>query len=428
MFAPPAPGDLTHAVATAPSSWVATGAASHRMSRPPSVSLMNDTTRRFLSAITERVPEGGRIVELRLFPAIRQGGIESGVAVVAVEPPAEAPASIAAEGEGDVDGSDAAVATLEQDGDAESIAVELDGDDEGRDDGDDEASTLAHGERVVPHVQDGVADDPASAAALALVDTDVIPEMEEGSTGEEIEGSATYIPSADTSDDESVEDALDDEMTRIVVDAEREVQRVASRQASDAVHPEVEADDNTEEAGDADEVEDSSVDATTEAMQPRQADASDAHDGSANADEDSPYADAPPPPEAPRRELLADVADSAKHDEDPDVMRLDDILALPSPDNTDAADEAAEPAEMAPAPRAIQRYAILTASYRLTIKGPDRGKWDVDMIHEADAPLATVERVARGVAKRSGDGSEPEHFSGESLKQALDAPAWIETT
>ncbi len=51
---------------------------------------MNDTTRRFLSAITERVPEGGRIVELRLFPAIRQGGIESGVAVVAVEPPAVA--------------------------------------------------------------------------------------------------------------------------------------------------------------------------------------------------------------------------------------------------------------------------------------------------------------------------------------------------
>ncbi|HPV77204.1 MAG TPA: hypothetical protein PLX31_20040, partial [Gemmatimonadaceae bacterium] len=48
---------------------------------------MNDTTRRFLTAIVDRVPNGGRIVELRLFPAIRQGGIESGVAVVAVEPP-----------------------------------------------------------------------------------------------------------------------------------------------------------------------------------------------------------------------------------------------------------------------------------------------------------------------------------------------------
>ncbi len=90
--------------------------------------------------------------------------------------------------------------------------------------------------------------------------------------------------------------------------------------------------------------------------------------------------------------------------------------------------ETAAPAETPAATRTIQRYAILTASYRLTIKGPDRGKWDVDMTHEADAPLATVERVARGVSKRSGDGSEPEHFSGESLRQALDAPAWIETT
>lgn len=374
---------------------------------------MNDTTRRFLSAITERVPEGGRIVELRLFPAIRQGGIESGVAVVAVEPPAVSPAS--ADGAGEVEGADAAVAPLEQDGEEGPAALELDGSED--------ADSPMVGERVVPHVLDGVADDPAAAAALALVDTDVIPEMEEGSSGDDVEGSATYIPSADTSDDESVEDALDDEMTRIVVDAEREVRRVASRQASDAVSPEIDANDNTAEAPAAGD--DATVEVTAEGIQSH---ASDARDESGIADENSPYADAPPPPDAPRRELLADVADSAAHDADPDVMRLDDILALPSPDNSDDAGDAPEPQESAPAPRAIHRYAILTASYRLTIKGPDRGKWDVDMIHEADAPLATVERVARGVAKRSGDGSEPEHFSGESLKQALDAPAWIETT
>lgn len=374
---------------------------------------MNDTTRRFLSAITERVPEGGRIVELRLFPAIRQGGIESGVAVVAVEPPAEAPPSV--DGDVLVEGVDAVVATQAHEGDQEASASELDGSAE--------ASTPMHGERVVPHVRDGVADDPAAAAALALVDTDVIPEMEEGGSDEEIEGSATYIPSADTSDDESVEDALDDEMTRIVVDAEREVKRVASRLASSSLPGDSGADDQASAAAVADALDEMPAEARADS-----ADAEATSDETVIADEDSPYADAPPPPEAPRRELLADVADSAAHDEDPDVMRLDDILALPSPDNTDDAGDAVEPEESTPAPRAIQRYAILTASYRLTIKGPDRGKWDVDMIHEADAPLATVERVARGVAKRSGDGSEPEHFSGESLKQALDAPAWLETT
>ncbi|MEP7383702.1 MAG: hypothetical protein ABI910_18595, partial [Gemmatimonadota bacterium] len=171
-------------------------------------------------------------------------------------------------------------------------------------------------------------------------------------------------------------------------------------------------------------------------------------------EDDSPYADASPPPDTFHRQLLADVVDpyAAPADPyaapaagpvdpyaapaDPDVMLLEEILALPSPDGESlpSQDDAAHeelplPLDEPPAPpRIIQRYAILTASYRLTLKGPDRGKWDVEMTHEADAPLATVERVARGVAKRSGDESEAEHFSAESLKQALDAPAWIEAT
>lgn len=397
---------------------------------------MNDTTRRFLSAITERVPEGGRIVELRLFPAIRQGGIESGVAVVAVEPPAIDPELPAGDVE-TAEGPSAATPAAEVREEAEGSRSE--GDDSGlaRDAGGD-AGAPVHGERVVPHVHDGVADDPASAAALALVDTDVIPEMEEGNADDEVEGSRTYIPSADTSDDETVAEALDDEMTRIVVDAEREVTRVKSRLVSDSVSGDERAGDQAPEPGDDTDLDDAdvveaSVGARVEGVPGEMAeaiaaDAQGAPGQATIAEEDSPYADAPPPSDALRRELLADVADAGAHDEDADVMRLDDILALPSPDNTDDAGEVAAPEERPPAPRAIHRYAILTASYRLTIKGPDRGKWDVDMIHEADAPLATVERVARGVAKRSGDGSEPEHFSGESLKQALDAPAWIETT
>ena len=47
---------------------------------------MTDETRaRFLAAIAAQLP-ADRIAEVHLFPAIRQGGMESGVAVVAVEP------------------------------------------------------------------------------------------------------------------------------------------------------------------------------------------------------------------------------------------------------------------------------------------------------------------------------------------------------
>ena len=47
---------------------------------------MTDETRaRFLTAIAAQLPVE-RIAEVHLFPAIRQGGMESGVAVVAVEP------------------------------------------------------------------------------------------------------------------------------------------------------------------------------------------------------------------------------------------------------------------------------------------------------------------------------------------------------
>ena len=47
---------------------------------------MTDETRaRFLAAIAAQLP-AERIAEVHLFPAIRQGGMESGVAVIAVEP------------------------------------------------------------------------------------------------------------------------------------------------------------------------------------------------------------------------------------------------------------------------------------------------------------------------------------------------------
>ncbi|HEY4217402.1 MAG TPA: hypothetical protein VGM67_09695 [Gemmatimonadaceae bacterium] len=49
------------------------------------------------------------------------------------------------------------------------------------------------------------------------------------------------------------------------------------------------------------------------------------------------------------------------------------------------------------------RYVVHTARYRLTLKGLDRGKWETSIAAEADAPLATVDAVVRGVQRRSGD-------------------------
>jgi hypothetical protein len=46
---------------------------------------VTDTQLRFLRAIAAQVPVD-RVAEVHLFPALRQGGVETGVAVVAVEP------------------------------------------------------------------------------------------------------------------------------------------------------------------------------------------------------------------------------------------------------------------------------------------------------------------------------------------------------
>ena len=67
------------------------------------------------------------------------------------------------------------------------------------------------------------------------------------------------------------------------------------------------------------------------------------------------------------------------------------------------------------------RHAVYTARYRLTLKGPDRGKWDFSIIAEADAPLVTVDKVVRGVERRSGDAEPPERLSGDEFRALLPA-------
>jgi len=82
----------------------------------------------------------------------------------------------------------------------------------------------------------------------------------------------------------------------------------------------------------------------------------------------------------------------------------------------------------APAPASQQRHTVFTAQYRLTLKGVERGKWEFDVVADADAPLVAVDTVVRGVQRRAGDDEEPERLTAEGLRAALDGQSWRATT
>ena len=65
---------------------------------------------------------------------------------------------------------------------------------------------------------------------------------------------------------------------------------------------------------------------------------------------------------------------------------------------------------------ANDRHTVFSASYRHTLKGPDRGKWESEVTAEADAPLITVEAVVHGVMKRAGEQFEPERLSASEFR------------
>ena len=90
-----------------------------------------------------------------------------------------------------------------------------------------------------------------------------------------------------------------------------------------------------------------------------------------------------------------------------------------------AAEDAESPYAPTPTvPLPALRLVVFTARYRLTRKGPDRGKWLFECGATADAPLATVDAVARGVTQRSKDLTETERLSGDQLRTLLQDPAW----
>ena len=70
------------------------------------------------------------------------------------------------------------------------------------------------------------------------------------------------------------------------------------------------------------------------------------------------------------------------------------------------------------------RYTVHTARYRLQLKGPDRGRWDFDVVEEADAPQVSVDAVVRGVHRRSGEPFEVERLAPHDLARALGEIPW----
>lgn len=89
-----------------------------------------------------------------------------------------------------------------------------------------------------------------------------------------------------------------------------------------------------------------------------------------------------------------------------------------------APDEGESPESATPAARQPLRFTVYRASYRLTLKGPDRGKWEVIVTEEGDAPAYTVDEVVRGVHERAGGEDEPERLSGEAFRAALAGEPW----
>ena len=135
------------------------------------------------------------------------------------------------------------------------------------------------------------------------------------------------------------------------------------------------------------------------------------------------------PADAP--ELDADDAAQAEGAEDEAGSR-EPIESAPSESRSAEADsvetgaDASEQRDAPPAtpePRPRARHVVYTARYRHTVKGTDRGRWAVEVVAEADAPLITIEEVVRGVVRRSGDAFQPERISGDQFRAIVPAPA-----
>ena len=108
------------------------------------------------------------------------------------------------------------------------------------------------------------------------------------------------------------------------------------------------------------------------------------------------------------------VADEVMAERSPYADESPDTVRIPRDD-----DASQSPAAAGATPTLASRYTIYSARYRYTLKGLDRGKWEVSVTEEADAPLLTVAAVVRGVQRRSGEADEVIRLSGDEFRGAL---------
>jgi len=97
------------------------------------------------------------------------------------------------------------------------------------------------------------------------------------------------------------------------------------------------------------------------------------------------------------------------------------IAATPEADGpaADASDPAADAGSSTLRHDAPQRAEVFTATYRWVRKGPDRGKWSVDVVPEAHAPIPTVGAVVRGVQERAGEALDAYRMTGDEVRAVL---------
>ena len=122
-----------------------------------------------------------------------------------------------------------------------------------------------------------------------------------------------------------------------------------------------------------------------------------------------------PPPDVAEAAPLETTESVVVHDQlaDETAFVADETL-----DDDDDSPYADGPVRAGPAP---SRYTVYSAHYRYTLKGLERGKWEVSVTEEADAPLLTIDAVVRGVQSRSGDVEEIVRLSGDEFRAALPA-------
>lgn len=101
---------------------------------------------------------------------------------------------------------------------------------------------------------------------------------------------------------------------------------------------------------------------------------------------------------------------------------LESGVAVVAVRESDARSAAAEHQSGALSAPAENKLVVYTAQYQLTLKGPERGKWEFSIQADADAPLVTVDAVVRGVQRRVADAVEPVRLSGEDVRAALPSP------